>query len=212
MALTRTEKLIEFAKDGQKSIQGLTLLLGFPRDEKPARDWFNYLFNKTFYSINSLIDEIEELRKSIEFLKVKDDFDVTAPEVVPPVVSNPTGAWILKTAPEKLSGNQREAIIYMFLEHSSGMKVGGITVSTTSIRASDGLRIATWSNSVPVETNNLGILGAPVIIRNGPDSHPTIEVKITAPDTTDFIQTFNIWDGTPYVNGSGYGGNANQTE
>lgn len=210
MALIKTEKLIEFAKDGQKSIQGLTLLLGFPRDEKPARDWFNYLFNKIFFSINSLIDEIEDIRKSIEYLKIKDDFEITDPEIVPPVETNPSGTWILKTAPAKLSGNDSPSLLKIFLEHSSGLKVGGIKISTTAIRASDGVELGTATNTTPIETDGLGVLLGYLPIRERPDLHPTLRVKITAPDTTEFLQTFNIWNGVPYTFGGG--GNANQTE
>lgn len=213
MALIKTEKLIEFAKDGQKSIQGLSLLLGFPRDEKPAREWFNYLFNKTFFSINSLIDEIEELRKLIEFLQVKDDFEVTNPEVTPPVTpTNPVGTWILKTPPGKVSGNARGTSNVAYLEHSSGLKVSGITVATTMIRSIDNMRVSTWANSKPFETSELGLLRALLPMNERPDEHPTMEIKITAPNTTDFIQTFNIWNGVPMSSSSGGGGNANQTE
>ena len=213
MAIIKTEKLIEFAKEGQKSIQGLSLLLGFPRDEKPAREWFNYLFNKTFFSINSLIDEIEELRKLIEFLQVKDDFEVTTPVVVPPVIpTNPVGTWILKTPPSKVSANSSGTSNVAYFEHSSGLKVSGITVSTTMIRSLDNMRMGTWANSKPFETSELGLLYALLPMNERPDEHPTMEIKITAPNTTEFVQTFNIWNGTPYQYGGGSGGNANQTE
>ncbi|WP_269914783.1 hypothetical protein [Acinetobacter sp. HY1485] len=49
-------KLDEFAKTGQKSITGLTQTEGFPANQKPARQWFNYLFNKITLKINDLID------------------------------------------------------------------------------------------------------------------------------------------------------------
>ncbi len=51
------EKLPEFAKTGQKNTDGLDLEAGFPVNLKPARQWFNFLFNKLVSSINALIDE-----------------------------------------------------------------------------------------------------------------------------------------------------------
>ena len=51
------EKLDEFAKDGQKNTDGLTLTDGFPVLVKPARQWFNYLFNAIAVKINQIIDE-----------------------------------------------------------------------------------------------------------------------------------------------------------
>lgn len=53
------EKVTEFAKDGERSIVGLDENLGFPRDEKPARQWFNSLFNKATVKTNEIIDAID---------------------------------------------------------------------------------------------------------------------------------------------------------
>ncbi|MBJ8426058.1 phage tail fiber protein [Acinetobacter bereziniae] len=50
-------KLPEFAQNGQKNTDGLTLEDGFPVNLKPARQWFNFLFNKLALSINQIIDE-----------------------------------------------------------------------------------------------------------------------------------------------------------
>lgn len=55
------EKVTEFAKDGERSIAGLDENLGFPRDEKPARQWFNYLLNKATVKTNEIIDAIDEI-------------------------------------------------------------------------------------------------------------------------------------------------------
>jgi len=51
------EKLPEFAKDGQKNTENLNQEEGFPVNLKPARQWFNFLFNKLSLSINQIIDE-----------------------------------------------------------------------------------------------------------------------------------------------------------
>ena len=50
------EKLLEFAKDGQKNTDHLNLTDGFPVNKKPARQWFNWLFNNMTYKVNEIID------------------------------------------------------------------------------------------------------------------------------------------------------------
>lgn len=55
------EKLEEFARDGERSENGLVILDGFPRYEKPARQWFNSLFNRFSNKINTLVDAVNEL-------------------------------------------------------------------------------------------------------------------------------------------------------
>lgn len=55
------EKLEEFARDGEQSENGLVILDGFPRYEKPARQWFNSLFNTFSNKINTLVDAVNEL-------------------------------------------------------------------------------------------------------------------------------------------------------
>ena len=51
------QKLKEFAKNGQKDTDKLDLEAGFPVNLKPARQWFNFLFNELTRSINQIIDE-----------------------------------------------------------------------------------------------------------------------------------------------------------
>jgi hypothetical protein len=50
------EKLLEFAKDGQKNTDDLNLTDGFSVSKKPARQWFNWLFNTLITKINEIID------------------------------------------------------------------------------------------------------------------------------------------------------------
>lgn len=50
------EKLTEFAKDGQKNTDDLNLETGFIVNRKPARQWFNWLFNTLTLKINEIID------------------------------------------------------------------------------------------------------------------------------------------------------------
>jgi|GEM_PF-2039686 len=51
------DKLPEFSKTGQKNTDGLNQEDGFPVNLKPARQWFNFLFNKITVTINQLIDQ-----------------------------------------------------------------------------------------------------------------------------------------------------------
>lgn len=50
------EKLTEFAKTGQKNTDDLDLEAGFIVNRKPARQWFNWLFNTLTSKINEIID------------------------------------------------------------------------------------------------------------------------------------------------------------
>ena len=65
------EKLEEFAKNGERSDNGLTFIDGFPRYEKPARQWFNLLFNQVTTKINTLVEAVNQLIAE-EPLKVGD--------------------------------------------------------------------------------------------------------------------------------------------
>ncbi|HEO1829104.1 phage tail protein [Acinetobacter baumannii] len=53
------DKLEEFSLNGPKNTDGLTLLSGFPSNQKPARQWFNWLFNSLTKKINEIIDAIQ---------------------------------------------------------------------------------------------------------------------------------------------------------
>lgn len=60
------DKLSEFAQNGDKSISGLTLTTGFPRQQKPYRQWMNYLFNMVTAKTNQLVDAVNALDVKIE--------------------------------------------------------------------------------------------------------------------------------------------------
>lgn len=60
------EKLEEFAVNGDKSITGLNLTTGFPRQQKPFRQWMNYLFNWSTVKLNEVIDEVNNLNLKIQ--------------------------------------------------------------------------------------------------------------------------------------------------
>lgn len=63
MAIT---KLLEFSKTGAKNTDGLTLESGFPADQKPARQWFNWLFNSLAIKVNEIIDQLEQPENRIK--------------------------------------------------------------------------------------------------------------------------------------------------
>ncbi len=54
-------ELVNFAANGEKSATGLDRLAGFPRDEKPARAWFNLLFNEVTTKVNELVTSVNAL-------------------------------------------------------------------------------------------------------------------------------------------------------
>lgn len=206
MALTNIDKLIEFAKDGQKSIQGLALELGFPRDEKPARAWFNYLFNKSFGTINQLIDEVEYLRGKVAYLEIKDDIVVTPPDVDDPIEPTPpqnkVGEWTVEIPPAKVPWNAAFSLNYITLQHSSGEKVGDVEISVTQIRM-DGFRGNTSISDGLGVTSDTGRITRPLYVSNRPDSYPEMEVTVKAPNTETLVKIFYIWDGVPYSSTGG---------
>lgn len=60
------QKLEEFAVNGDKSITGLNLTTGFPRQQKPFRQWMNYLFNWLAVKQNEVIDGVNALDLKVE--------------------------------------------------------------------------------------------------------------------------------------------------
>lgn len=62
------DKLEEFAVNGDKSITGLNLTTGFPRQQKPFRQWMNYLFNWSAVKTNEIIDLVNGLELKVAIL------------------------------------------------------------------------------------------------------------------------------------------------
>jgi hypothetical protein len=58
-------KLSEFARDGDKSISGLTLTAGFPLRQKPFRQWFNWIFNEITKKTNELVVDVNANSQSV---------------------------------------------------------------------------------------------------------------------------------------------------
>ena len=212
MAIIKIEKLLEFAKDGQKSIQGLSLLLGFPRDEKPARDWFNYLFNKSFLTINLLIDEIDKLQTELDVIKENTPKEDIPDDGLPPVViPNPTGGWTVETPPRVLP-YKYSGLSGLALVHNSGQKVFDVQLEIKQIRISDGYQDPNGYRSTR-DTDENGRISIDTLIKYDPGSFSKADYIVTSPNTTAFTQRYYIWDGTPYSStGGGGGGNENQTE
>lgn len=70
------EKLIEFAKTGDKNTDDLDLSQGFPSKLQPARQWHNWLFNKITSKINSVIDELADLdTNKVDFTDIVDNLE-----------------------------------------------------------------------------------------------------------------------------------------
>lgn len=59
-------KLTEFAKNGAKNTDDLDLEAGFPAAQKPARQWFNWLFNSLTLKINEIIDQLDQPENRIK--------------------------------------------------------------------------------------------------------------------------------------------------
>lgn len=75
------DKLSEFASDGQKDVDDLVLTDGFPVTRKPARQWFNWLFNTLTSKINEIIDA--------DFMPKSDVVDnLTTDDATKPVSAN----------------------------------------------------------------------------------------------------------------------------
>ncbi|ENX03635.1 hypothetical protein F900_00729 [Acinetobacter modestus] len=64
--MTDINNLIEFAENGEKDITGLNQTNGFPAALKPARQWFNFLFNSLTSKINEVIDQVNTNKANIE--------------------------------------------------------------------------------------------------------------------------------------------------
>lgn len=58
-------KLDEFAKNGDKSISGLTLTAGFPLKQKPFRQWFNWILNDISKKTNELVFDVNSNSQAV---------------------------------------------------------------------------------------------------------------------------------------------------
>lgn len=93
------EKLDDFAENGDKNLTGIDVQQGFVQSEKPARQWFNWLFNSITKKVNEVVTSINELiidtdrisdgavtsskiaDESITNIKLSTDFEITGDKI-----------------------------------------------------------------------------------------------------------------------------------
>jgi hypothetical protein len=99
------EKLSEFAKDGQKNTDDLNLTDGFPVSKKPARQWFNWLFNSLTSKVNEIIDaEFIPKAEIVDNLTTNDADKVASARTVKQLQDNKLEASDLKDATTEEKG------------------------------------------------------------------------------------------------------------
>lgn len=64
--MTNISNLVVFAENGEKDITGLNQTNGFPAALKPARQWFNFLFNSLSVKINEVIERVNNNSTALE--------------------------------------------------------------------------------------------------------------------------------------------------
>lgn len=105
------EKLLEFAKDGQKNTDDLNLTDGFPVSKKPARQWFNWLFNTLTSKVNEIIDA--------DFIPKADIVDnLTSNEANKPISARQ--AKILQESKVQLDNSPTSQGAYVYWNKSEG--------------------------------------------------------------------------------------------
>ena len=92
------DKLPEFAKDGQKNTDDLVLTDGFPVLKKPARQWFNWLFNTVSLKINEIIDNKIDFENIVDKLTTDDANKVASARTVKELQDNKLDKTDLKDA------------------------------------------------------------------------------------------------------------------
>lgn len=194
-------KLIEFAKEGSKSIAGLVLDFGFPREEKPAREWFNYLFNATFKTINDLIDELNQMRIELDYLK-KNGALPTDPDagalpgdpVLPPEI-NPTGTWdvVQLTSPIQTGAYSYDiGNVSYLVKHSSGKQVKDV-VMTWIQDAAPFYNERTKYTSPAKDTDAKGEITITFRSESNVNTYNKATVTVTAPNNPLKTKVFSLY-------------------
>lgn len=194
-------KLIEFAKDGSKSIAGLVLEFGFPREEKPAREWFNYLFNASFKTINDLIDELNQMRIELDYLKkngaLPEEPDAGAsPDdpVIPPEI-NPTGEWsvVQLTSPIKTGAYSYDiGNVSYLVKHSSGKQVNDVVMTWVQEKAPFGNGLTKYTSPAK-DTDVKGEITFTFKSEARVNVHQNATVTVTAPNNPLKTQVFSLY-------------------
>lgn len=117
------EKLTEFAQTGQKDTDQLDLEVGFIVNRKPARQWFNWLFNTLTTKINEIIDA--------DFMPKSDVIDnLTTNDATKPVSAKQ--AKLLQD--NKLDANKRGAVSGVAsLDENKKVPVAELPLATSSV-------------------------------------------------------------------------------
>ena len=83
------QKLDDFAENGDKNLTGIDIQEGFVQAEKPARQWFNYIFNSITNKVNEVITAINNLvvgtdkieDGAVTITKLAPDFEITGDKI-----------------------------------------------------------------------------------------------------------------------------------
>ena len=59
------QKLDDFAENGDKNLTGIDVQQGFVQAEKPARQWFNYIFNSITNKVNEVVVDVNANSQSV---------------------------------------------------------------------------------------------------------------------------------------------------
>lgn len=153
------DKLSEFASDGQKDVDDLVLTDGFPVTRKPARQWFNWLFNTLTSKINEIIDA--------DFMPKSDVVDnLTTDDATKPVSAKQARLLqdnkLDKTANAASATNCGRSVVA-----GDGLSGGGelnanrtLTLGTPgTITASTGNTVDALSHTHNIDVNSLPLLG-----------------------------------------------------
>lgn len=178
------EKLDEFAKNGQKSTEGIILENGFPQEEKPARQWFNYIFNAISIKTNELIDFSQTNADAISGINTEiEDLNLARFD---------TGISVTSTYPEQVIITQSEKNSEYLSFEQFGAVGDGLTDDTVAIEKALNSGAALLSSKKDyVFSGDLdllyssGVIGSGNIIYNG-YTYPIVKK----------IKTNHMWQGT----------------
>lgn len=150
------EKLTEFAKTGQKNTDDLDLETGFIVNRKPARQWFNWLFNTLTLKINEIIDA--------DFMPKSDIVDnLTTNDATKPV-----SAKQAKVLQDNKLGKTETAAAATKLENARTISFSGAATGSCNFDgSSNASAILTLENSGVAASTYGSNLKIPVITVNG---------------------------------------------
>lgn len=156
------EKLTEFAKDGQKNVDGLTETDGFPVLTKPARQWFNWLFNSITTKINEIIDQKIDFEDIIDNLTTNDATQPVSAKQAKVLQDNKLDKTSNAVSATKLATARTIALTGATQGSATFDGSGNISISTTGLGVSQ-----TWQNlteSRSSNTNYTNSTGKPIQI------------------------------------------------